>query len=62
MAVTELWSPSAITVGSEKFLNIEKLVRSLQIWCDAPGSMTHLGAAAAVAGAVRAEAVRQKGS
>ena len=41
------------------FLNIEKLVRSLHIWCDAPDSMTNFGAAAAAA---RAEAVSQKGS
>ena len=58
MAVTELLSPSSITIGSESFLNVEKLVRSLHIWCDAPESMTHFGAAAAA----RAEAVSQKGS
>jgi len=57
MAVTELLSPSSITIGSESFFNVEKLVRSLHIWCDAPESMTHFGAAAA-----RAEAVSQKGS
>jgi len=59
VAVTELLSPSSITIGSESFLNVEKLVRSLHIWCDAPESMTHFGAAAAAA---RAEAVSQKGS
>ena len=57
MAVTELLSPSSIIIGSESFLNVEKLVRSLHIWCDAPESMTHFGAAAA-----RAEAVSRKGS
>ena len=56
MAVTELLSSSSITIGSESFLNVEKLVRSLHIWCDAPESMTHFRAAA------RAEAVSQKGS
>jgi len=56
MAVTELLSPSSITIGIESFLNVEKLVWSLHIWCDAPESMTHVGAAA------RAEAVSQKGS
>ena len=62
MAVTELFSLSSITIGSESFLNVEKLVRSLHIWCDAPESMTHFGAAAAAAAAARAEAVSQKGS
>ena len=64
MAVTELLSPSSITIGSESFLNFEKLVRSLHIWCDALESMTHFGAAAAAAAAAaaRAEAVTQKGS
>ena len=62
MAVTELLSPSSITIGSESFLYVEKLVRSLHIWCDAPESMTHFRAAAAVAAAARAEAVSQKGS
>ena len=62
MAVTELLSPSSITIGSESFLYIEKLVRSLHIWCDAPESMTHLRAAAAAAAVARAEAVSQKGS
>ena len=56
MAVTELLSPSSITIGSESFLNVEKLLRSLHMWCDAPESMTHFGAA------VRAQAVSQKGS
>jgi len=57
VVVTELLSPSSITIGSESFLYVEKLVQSLHIWCDAPESMTHFGAAAA-----RAEAVSQKGS
>jgi hypothetical protein len=45
-------------------LNVEKLLRSLHMWCDAPESMTHFGAAAvaAVAAAARAQAVSQKGS
>ena len=60
MAVTELLSPSSITIGSESFLYVEKLVRLLHIWCDGPESMTHLRAAAAAA--ARAEAVSQKGS
>jgi hypothetical protein len=59
VAVTESLSPSSITIGSESFLNVEKLVWSLHIWCDAPESMTHFGAAAAAA---RVEAVSQKGS
>jgi hypothetical protein len=58
--VTELLSPSWITIGSESFLNVEKLLRSMHIWCDALESMTHFGAA--VAAAVRARAVTQKGS
>jgi hypothetical protein len=62
VAVTELLSPSSITIGSESFLNVEKLVRSFHIWCDAPESMTHFGAEAAAAAAARAEAVSQKGS
>jgi len=63
VAVTELLSPSSITIGSESFLNIEKLLRSLHMWCDAPESMTHFGAAAAaVAVAAREQAVSQKGS
>ena len=53
--------PSSITIGSESFLYVEKLVRSLHIWCDAPESMTHFGAVAAAA-AARAEVVSQKGS
>jgi len=63
MAVTELLSPSSVTIASESFLNIEKLLRSLHMWCDAPGSMTHFRAAAAAAAvAARAHAVSQKGS
>jgi len=60
VAVTELLSQSSITIGSESFLYVEKLVRSLHIWCDALESMTHFGAAAAAA--ERAEAVSPKGS
>jgi len=55
MAVTELLSPSSSTIGSESFWIIEKLLRSLHMWCDAPESMTHFGAAA------RAQAVSQNG-
>jgi hypothetical protein len=55
-----LLSLSSITIESESFLHFENLVRSLHIWCDAPESMSHFGAAA-VAAAVRAEAVSQKG-
>jgi len=58
MAVTELLSPSSITIGSDSFWNVEKLLRSLHMWCDALESMTHFGAAATA----RAQAVSQKGS
>jgi len=63
VAVTEVLSPSLITIGSESFLNVEKLVQSLHISCDAPESMTHFRAAAAAgaAAAVRPDAVSQKG-
>ena len=57
MAVTEFLSPSSITIGSESFLNIEKVLRSLNMWCDAPESMTQFEVASA-----RAQAVSQKGS
>jgi len=60
VAVTELFSPSSITVGSESFLNFEKQLRSLDMWCDAPDSMTHLGTAAALG--ARAQAVSEKSS
>jgi len=43
-------------MGSESFFNIEKLLRSLHMWCDALESMTHFG------GAARPQAVSQKGS
>jgi len=56
-----LLSPSSITTASESFLNIGKLLRSLHMWCDTPESMTHSGAAAAVA-AVGTQAISQKGS
>ena len=62
MAVTELLSPSSIPRGGESFLYIEKLVRSLHIWCDAPESMTHFGAEVVAAAVARAEAVSQMGS
>jgi hypothetical protein len=58
--VTELLSQSSITIGSESFLNVEKLLRSMHMWCHAPDMMTNFGATAAVA--ARAEAVIQKGS
>jgi len=57
VAVTELLSPTSITIGSESFLNVEKLLRSLHMWCDARESMTHFGVVAA-----RAQAVSQMGS
>jgi len=56
VAVTELLSPSSITIGSEGFLNVEKLLRSLHMWCDAPESMTHFGAASAALAAAAAGA------
>ena len=61
MAVTELLSPSSITIGSESFLNIDKLLWSLHMWCDAPESMTHFGAAstASATAAARAQADSQ---
>jgi len=57
VAVTELLSPTSITIGSESFLNVEKLLWSLHIWCDTLESMTHFGAVAA-----RAQAGSQMGS
>ena len=54
--MTELLSPSSITIGRESILNVEKLLQSLHMWCDALESMTHFG------GAARAQAVIQKGS
>ena len=60
MEVTELFSARSITIGSESFLNVEKLLQSLDMWCDAPESMTHFGATAVVA--VRPDAVSQMGS
>jgi len=54
--VTELSSPSSITIGTERFLKVEKLLRSLHMWCDAPESMTNFGPASA-----RAQVVSQKG-
>jgi len=58
--VTELLSPSLITIESESFLNVEKLLRSVHMWCDAPESMTHFEGAAAAA--ARAQVDCQKGS
>jgi len=59
VAVTELFSPSSITIGSESFLNVEKLLlRSLHMWCDAPESMTHFRVVSAAA-AARAQADSQ---
>ena len=57
--MTELLSPSSITIHSESFLNVQKLVRSLVICSEALGSMTRFGAGAAAA---RAEAFSQEGS
>ena len=56
MAVTGLLSPSSIPIGSDSFLNVEKLLGLLHMWCDTLESMTHFGVAA------RAQAVHQKGS
>jgi hypothetical protein len=47
-----------MTIRSERLLNVEKLMRSLHMWCDVPESMTHFGAAAAA----KAQAVSQTGS
>ena len=55
MALSESLSPSSITIVSESFLNVEQLLRTLRMWCDAPESMTHFGAAAA-----KAQPVSQK--
>ena len=60
MEVTELFSPRLITIGSESFFNVEKLLQSLDMWCDAPESTTNFRATAVVA--VRAHAVSQMGS
>jgi len=30
-------------IGSESILNVDKLRRSLHVWCDAPESITHFG-------------------
>ena len=49
-----------MTIGSESFLNIENVLRSLHMWCDAPESMTYFGGASAAAAAVRAQEVSQK--
>jgi len=46
VAVTELLSPSSITIGGVRFMYVEKLVQSLHIRCDAPDELTHFGAAA----------------
>jgi len=56
VVVTESLSPSSITIGSESFLNVEKLLRSLHMWCDAPESMTHFGAASAASAVAAARA------
>ena len=61
MAVTESLSSSSITIESESFLNIGKLLRSLHMWCDALESMSQLRATAVVAVAI-APVVRHKGS
>ena len=62
MAVTELLSPSLLTIGSESILNVEKLLRSLHMRCEAPESMTHFRAAVAASApaAQRGKAVSQK--
>jgi len=61
MVVTDLLSPSSITIGSVSILNFEKLVRPLHIWGEAPALMTHFRASAGTL-AARAEAVVRKGS
>jgi hypothetical protein len=48
--------------GSESVLNVEKLLRSLHIWCDAPESMTHFRAAAAAAASAQADSHRESQS
>jgi hypothetical protein len=58
VVVTELSSPSSITIRSERFWNIEKVLRLLHMWFDAPESMTNSGAGAAA----RAQGVSQTGS
>jgi len=55
VARTELLSQSLITKGSESLLNVAKLLRALQMWCDAPDSMTHFGVET-----VKAQAVSRK--
>jgi hypothetical protein len=59
VVVTESLCPSVITLKSESCSNVERLVRSLQIWCDDPESMTHFRD---VVEAARDEAVSQIGS
>ena len=54
MVVTELSSPSSITIGSEKFFNLDKLLRSFVIVCIALESMTNFRVTAA-----RAQSVSQ---
>jgi hypothetical protein len=58
MAVPELLSQSSITIGSDSFLNVQKLLWSLHMWCDAPESMTHFGAAAVRLHVVSQEAMQ----
>ena len=53
-------SPSSITIGSESSLNVEKLLRSVHMWCDALDSVTHFRAS--VAEPARAKPVSQMGS
>jgi hypothetical protein len=50
-------SPSLITIGTENFLKIEKLLRSLPMWCDTPESKTNCGAGSAGSAAL---AVREQ--
>ena len=59
--MTELLSLSSNTIRGESFLNVEKLLWSFHMRCEAPESMPHFGATTAP-GAARAQAVNQKGS
>jgi len=59
VAVTESLSPSLITVGSESFLNFQKLLLSIHMWCDTPESMTHFRAASEASGKAEYQSVSQ---
>jgi len=62
--VTELWSPSLDTIGTESCLNIEKRPWSLHMACEAPESMTYFRVEmppAAAAARASAQVVSQRG-